>query len=106
MHDSRRIAASRPPSTWRGRCVTAPPLPLQAMQRLVRRVAGENAELKPEAAIALMQIVADMTGSAINFAAGIASRRAGTAKEIRTADLAVYLERTWWAAMVDCVRAA
>ena len=73
---------------------------LQAMQNLVRRVAGNNAELKPDAEQALMNVVEEMTKSAINFACGIASRRQGRAKEIQTADLAVYLERTRCAAEV------
>ncbi len=73
---------------------------LQAMQNLVRRVAGNNAELKPDAEQALLNVVEEMTKSAINFACGIASRRQGRAKEVQTADLAVYLERTRCAAKV------
>ena len=63
-------------------------------------MAGNNAELKPDAELALMNVVEEMTKSAINFACGIASRRQGRAKEVQTADLAVYLERTRCAAEV------
>lgn len=74
---------------------------MQAMQQLLGRVGGPKVHLKPEVESALTKVAEDLVGQALSFGCSMARRRQapGAAAEdlvLQPADLAAFLEQTWY----------
>ena len=78
------------------------------MQQLLARVGGHKVHLKPEVESALMEVAEGLVGQALSFGCSMARRRqgSGSAAEdltLQPADVAAFLEQTWYAQACLCM---
>ena len=67
---------------------------MQALDKLLEQAVAPSNKLTSSAHAALLQLVDDFLAGAVAFGCGLARRR--KAGRLECADIATYLEQTWW----------